>query len=233
MGAHKLSIAETKSADNAILNCLSTSLTVFFGGERVNYDSVMCYNAEDKMDKRDWLTKRLLPLLALLLVVAITVGIFYFYKNYPDRVDQLKSYGYLGAFIISLTFNASLILPTGNILILSVLGAVLPSAIVVGLVGGAGAAIGEITGYMAGYSGRGIAQRSKMYERVEGWMRRWGALTILIMSIVPFIFDLAGIAAGVLRFSFWKFLLLCWLGRTILYIGVALAGAWGWEAVLP
>ncbi len=173
MGAHKLSIAETKSADNAILNCLSTSLTVFFGGERVNYDSVMCYNAEDKMDKRDWLTKRFLPLLALLLVVAITVGIFYFYKNYPDRVDQLKSYGYLGAFIISLTFNASLILPTGNILILSVLGAVLPSATVVGLVGGAGAAIGEITGYMAGYSGRGLAQRSKMYNRVEGWMRRW------------------------------------------------------------
>jgi membrane protein YqaA with SNARE-associated domain len=193
----------------------------------------MCYNAEDKMNKRDWLKKKFIPLLALFLVIAITVGIFYFYKNYPDRVDQLKSYGYLGAFIISLTFNASLILPTGNILILSVLGAVLPSPIVVGLVGGAGAAIGEITGYMAGYSGRGIAQRSKMYERVEGWMRRWGALTILIMSVVPFIFDLAGIAAGVLRFSFWKFLLLCWLGRTILYIGVALAGAWGWEAVLP
>ena len=193
----------------------------------------MCYNVEDKMDRRDWLKKRFLPILALLLVIAITVGIFYFYKSYPGRVDQLKSYGYLGAFIISLTFNATLILPTGNILILSVLGAVLPSAIVVGLVGGAGAAIGEITGYMAGYSGRGLAQRSRMYQRVEGWMRRWGAPTILVMSVVPFVFDLAGIAAGVLRFSFWKFFLLCWLGRTILYIGVALAGAWGWEAVLP
>ncbi len=193
----------------------------------------MCYNAEDKMDKRDWLKKRFLPILALLLVIAITLGIFYFYKSYPGRIDQLKSYGYLGAFLISLTFNASLILPTGNILILSVLGAVLPSALLVGLVGGAGAAIGEITGYMAGYSGRGLAQRSKMYQRVEGWMRRWGALTILVMSVVPLVFDLAGIAAGVLRFPFWKFLLLCWLGRTILYIGVALAGAWGWEAVLP
>lgn len=193
----------------------------------------MCYNAEEKMDKRDWLKKRFLPILALLLVIAITLGIFYFYKSYPGRIDQLKSYGYLGAFLISLTFNASLILPTGNILILSVLGAVLPSALLVGLVGGAGAAIGEITGYMAGYSGRGLAQRSKMYQRVEGWMRRWGALTILVMSVVPLVFDLAGIAAGVLRFPFWKFLLLCWLGRTILYIGVALAGAWGWEAVLP
>ena len=192
----------------------------------------MCYNAEDKMDKRDWLKKKFLPLLALLLVIAITIGIFYFYQSHPDSIDQLKGYGYLGAFVISLTFNASLILPTGNILILSVLGAVLPSAILVGLVGGAGATLGEITGYVAGYSGRGIAQKSEMYQRVEGWMRRWGALTILIMSIVPFVFDLAGIAAGVLRFSFWKFLLLCWLGRTILYIVVALAGAWGWEALL-
>ena len=193
----------------------------------------MCYNAEDKMDKRDWLKKKFRPLLALLLVIAITIGIFYFYQSHPDSIDQLKGYGYLGAFVISLTFNASLILPTGNILILSVLGAVLPSAILVGLVGGAGATLGEITGYVAGYSGRGIAQKSEMYQRVEGWMRRWGALTILIMSIVPFVFDLAGIAAGVLRFSFWKFLLLCWLGRTILYIGVALAGGWGWEMVLP
>ena len=179
------------------------------------------------------LKKRFIPLLALLLVIAITAGIFYFYKQDPDIVERFKSYGYLGAFLISLTFNATLILPAGNILVLSVLGAVLPSAVVVGLVGGAGAAIGEITGYMAGYSGRGLAQRSKMYNRVEGWMRRWGTLTIFIMSVVPFIFDLAGIAAGVLRFPFWKFFLLCWLGRTLLYIGAALAGAWGWEAVLP
>ncbi|MFC1860459.1 YqaA family protein [Chloroflexota bacterium] len=183
--------------------------------------------------ERNQIRKRVLPLLALLLVVAITAGIFYFYRSYPDRIDQLKGYGYLGAFIISLTFNATLILPAGNILVLSVLGAVLPSAVVVGLVGGAGAAIGEITGYMAGYSGRGLAQRSRMYNRVEGWMRRWGTLTVLVMSMVPFVFDLVGIAAGILRFPFWKFFLLCWLGRTILYVGAALAGAWGWEAVLP
>ena len=194
---------------------------------------VMCYNAEDEMNKRDWLKKKFIPLLTLLLVIAITVGIFYFYKHYPGRVDQLKGYGYLGPFLISLTFNATVILPAGNILIISVLGAVLPSATMVGLAGGAGAAIGELTGYMAGYSGRGIAQRSKMYSRVEGWMRRWGAMTIFIMALVPFVFDLAGIAAGVLRFPFWKFFLLCWLGRTILYIGAAWVGVWGWEAMLP
>ena len=193
----------------------------------------MCYNAEDKMDKRGWLKKRFIPLLTLLLVVAITAGIIYFYRHYPDRVDQLEGYGYWGAFLISLTLNATVILPAGNILIISVFGAIPAlSPVVVGLVGGAGAAIGEISGYMAGYSGRGLAQRSKMYNRVEGWMRKWGTLTIFIMALVPFVFDLAGIAAGVLRFPFWKFFLLCWLGRTLLYIGAALVGAWGWEAVL-
>ena len=191
----------------------------------------MCYNTEDEMDKKGWLKRNFIPLLTLLLVIAITVGIFYFYKNHPGIIGQLKRYGYLGVFLISLTFNATLLLPAGNILILSVVGAVLPSAIVVGLVGGTGAAIGEITGYMAGYSGRGLAERSGMYNRVEGWMRRWGTLTILIMSLVPFVFDLAGIAASVLRFPFWKFFLLCLLGRTLLYVGAALAGAWGWEAI--
>ena len=183
------------------------------------------------MNRRGWIKKNFIPLLALLLVIIITVGIFCFYRH-PNVMEKLEGYGYLGTFLISLTFNATLILPAGNILILSVLGAVLPSAILVGLVGGVGAAIGELTGYMAGYSGRGLAQRSRMYKRVESWMRRWGTLTIFATSMVPFVFDLTGIAAGVLRFPFWKFFLMCWLGRTLLYVGVALAGAWGWGAVL-
>ena len=204
----------------------------------------MCYNAtEDKMSqiinyikqsvRGKRLRKKLIPLLILLVVIAIWAGIFYFYQHYPGRFDELRGYGYLGAFLLSLLFNATVVLPMGAIGVVIALGAVLPLPAVVGLAGGIGAAIGEITGYMAGYSGRGIARRSQMYSRVEGWVRRWGAIAIFIFSIVPFAFDLVGIAAGILRFPFWKFFLLCWLGRTILYIGAALAGAWGWEAVLP
>ncbi len=175
--------------------------------------------------------KKIIPLLILLLVIAITVGIFCFYRQYPGEIEELEAYGYLGAFLISLIFNATVILPVGNVLVISTLGAILPSATIVGLAGGAGAAIGEITGYMVGYSGRGVAERSKMYERVEGWIRRWGTVVIFIFALVPFIFDLAAIAAGVLRFPFWKFLLLCWLGRTIAYIVVAFIGAWSWVIV--
>jgi len=192
----------------------------------------MCYNVQSKMDKRDRLKKRFIPLLTLLLVIAIMAGVFYFYKNYPGRIDELKAYGYLGAFLISLLLNATVILPAGNFLVMATLGATLPSATLVGLVGGAGAAIGEITGYMVGYSGRAIVQRQGMYVRLEAWVKKWGAWAIFILSLAPFFFDLAGIAAGILRLPFWKFFIACWLGRTILYIVIALAGAWGWEAVL-
>lgn len=176
--------------------------------------------------------KKIIPFLALLLVIAITVGIFYFYRQYPGRIEQLQVYGYLGAFLISLIFNATVILPAGNVLVISTLGAILPSAILVGLAGGIGAVIGEITGYVAGYSGRGIIEKSGVYQRVEDWVKRWGALTIFTFSLLPFIFDLAAIAAGVLRFPFWKFFLLCWSGRTIAYIIVALIGTRSWIVVL-
>ena len=184
-------------------------------------------------EERDRLKNKLIPVLTLLLVIAIMVVILYFYRQTPDRVEELKAYGYLGAFLISLILNASVILPAGNFLIIAALGDALPSALLVGLVGGTGAAIGEITGYMAGYSGRAIVQRRAMYIRLERRVKKWGVLAIFVLSVVPFFFDLAGIAAGALRFPFWKFLLVCWLGRTILYISIASAGAWGWEAALP
>lgn len=183
-------------------------------------------------EKRHWLKARVLPLLVLLLVVAIVVGVFYLYRSHPEKIEELEGWGYLGAFLISVTLNATLVLPAGNFLIMAMLGAALPSATIVGLVGGLGAAIGEITGYAAGYSGQAIIQRRQIYIRLEKWVKKWGALTIFLLSAAPLFFDLAGIAAGVLRFPFWKFFVATWLGRTILYLGIAWAGAMGWEAAL-
>ena len=177
------------------------------------------------MDKQSWLKRNLIPLLTLLLVIAITFGIFFFYHHYPSKFAELENYGYLGAFLISLALNATVILPAGNFLVIFALGT-LPLPIVVGLAGGAGAAIGEITGYMAGYSGRGVVENRKLYIRLKNWVRRWGAIAIFIFSLVPFAFDLVGEVQIGVSVTFWKFLLFCWLGRTILYILIALFGAW-------
>ncbi len=103
----------------------------------------------------------------------------------------------------------------------------------VGLLGGIAAAIGETTGYIAGYSGREIVARGKMYGRVERRVKRWGAIAILLFSMVPFVFDLVGIAAGILRFPFWRFMLFCGLGRIVLYVVFVTLAALGWRAILP
>jgi membrane protein DedA with SNARE-associated domain len=180
-----------------------------------------------------WARKWLIPIVGLLLVIAISVGVYCFYRQYPGRIEQLKAYSYLGAFVISLIFNSTVVLPAGSAVILVALGLNMPfpGPIFVGLAGGSGAAVGEIMGYIAGRSGRSLLARGNMYHRVERWLERWGGLTIFIASIFPFIFDVVGIAAGALRYNFWKFLLYCWLGRMLLYAILVSLGALGLKVV--
>jgi membrane protein YqaA with SNARE-associated domain len=165
-----------------------------------------------------WLKKRFLPMAGLLLSLAIMAAIFLVYSKYPDIFKDLQDYGYLGAFIISIVLNGTLILPVSNMAVMMALGATLPMPWLVGIAGGAGAAIGEMTGYIAGRSGRGLLARNKIYYRVEGWVKKWGWIAVFVMSIVPFAFDVVGIIAGALRMPLWRFFLACWLGRTIAYV---------------
>jgi membrane protein YqaA with SNARE-associated domain len=182
--------------------------------------------------KGGWLRQRLVPILTILLVIVISVALFVITQRYPEIVDRFESYGYVGVFFISLVSNATVILPVPGILVfIPLLTAFNP--VFLGLVGAAGGVIGEITGYMAGYSGRGLVQRSKMYGRVEGWMKRWGIWVVFAFAVAPFLLlDVAGMVAGALRFPLWKFLLVAWVGKSIKYVGLALAAAWGWELLL-
>ena len=184
------------------------------------------------IEKRSWLRRNLFSVLSISFVVVLSASLYIIWRLDPDMIRSLRSYGYPGAFLISLLFNATIILPVGNVFVLAALGAALPMPWLVGVAAGLGAAIGECTGYMAGYSESKAAERSKIYQRVEVWMKRWGSLTIFLMSLAPLFFDVAGLAAGALRFSFKKFIFWTWLGRTIFYIGVAYAGLFGWGALL-
>ena len=104
--------------------------------------------------------------------------------------------------------------------------------ILVGLTGAAGGAIGELSGYVLDYSGTAFIRNTRLYLKAEDWMKRLGSVAIFLFALVPFLhFDLAGIAAGVLRFPIWKFLIACGLGKAILYTGLAFASHWGWDFV--
>lgn len=164
---------------------------------------------------------RFLRLLALLLVVTATVvGVLW-----RGRLGRFVAYGYPGIFLISLAANATVIFPAPSLALVFALGGVL-NPVLVGLAAGLGETLGELTGYLAGYSGQTVIENREIYERLHGWMRRYGWVTIFFLSVFPNpFFDLAGIAAGVLRFPVGYFLLSCWLGKTLKTIIFALAGA--------
>ncbi|MGD0172983.1 MAG: VTT domain-containing protein [Anaerolineales bacterium] len=171
------------------------------------------------------LRKRIVPILsragAFLFAVAITVGIYVFRDNFR----HLASLGYIGIFLLSILANATIILPAPGVAFVFGMGAVF-NPFFVALAAGAGAAIGELSGYIAGYSGQAIIQRSRYEQQLEGWMRKYGGRTILVLAFIPNpLFDIAGMIAGVLKMPLWKFLLFCWIGKTLKMFLFAYAGS--------
>jgi len=82
------------------------------------------------------------------------------------------------------------------------------------LAAGAGAAIGELSGYLAGVSGQIFLQNTEREQKVQAWMQKNGAWTILVLAFIPNpLFDIAGIVAGSMNVPLWKFLLLCSIGK--------------------
>ncbi len=178
-----------------------------------------------------WLKKRIVPISGLLGTIVLVAVIGYIYFKHPGFFDKLKSYGYLGVFIISVFLNATVIVPVSNMTVIFAMGATLPAPWLVGIVGGLAAGIGELTGYLAGRSGRNILAKNKVYVRVEVWVKKRGWIAVFILSIFPFVFDIVGIIAGAMRMPVWRFFVATWLGRTIIYITVAYLGHYGLQAL--
>ncbi len=168
-----------------------------------------------------WVRRLLLPVVAFALAIAVTAVLFV----YRDSVSELGNAGYLGSFFVSLAANGTVILPMPGVLPLFVLGMTF-NPWLIGVTAGAGGAIGELTGYAAGFSGRRILRNNPAYIRAVGWVRKWGIWVLFLFTVTPLPVDVVGIAAGALRFPIWKFLLVCFLGKAIFYTGVALAGRW-------
>jgi len=160
-----------------------------------------------------------------LALIALTVVLTVLIIAARDVLSALPHYGYPGIFLVSLLGNATIFFPAPSLAFVFAMGSAL-NPVVVGLVAGLGEALGEITGYLAGYGGRMVIENRELYGRLEAGMKRYGLWVILALSIFPNpTFDLAGIAAGALRFPFWSFLLTCWVGKTIKTVTVALIGA--------
>jgi membrane protein YqaA with SNARE-associated domain len=157
---------------------------------------------------------------ATLIAIGITVGIILA----RDYIKRFAVYGYPGVFLVSLLGNATIILPAPSYAIVFAVGGAL-NPLAVGIVAGLGAALGEMTGYLAGIGGRAVIEERAIYQRFESWIRKGGILVIFLLAVIPNpAFDVGGMVAGALKMPVWHFLLAAWAGKGIRFALLALSG---------
>jgi len=159
------------------------------------------------------------------IAIALLIGIAVLLLS--DQLKALESYGYAGAFVISLLSSATLFFPAPGWALVIAMGRYLdPFAL--GIAAGVGSAIGELTGYVAGDGARDILDRRfKEGKAFHDLVARYGAWGIFALALIPNpLFDIAGIAAGALKIKWWKYLIACAAGRIMRYFMLALLGQW-------
>lgn len=173
----------------------------------------------------------LLRILALAGVITLT-GLLFLFR---EQVQKLQHLGYLGIFLISIAANATIIIPLPGVALTTAMGAIF-NPLGVAVAAGLGAALGELSGYLAGFSGQAVVEQASSYQRLINWMQanpRLSLLAILILAFIPNpLFDLAGMTAGAMRIPAWKFLLACALGKILKMAVFAFAGAYSVDWML-
>lgn len=178
---------------------------------------------------------------ALLLFGALVPGIVLLFN--PDLTDGLEGFGYFGVFLTNLASTATLFIPvpglTGAAQLLIIREgdrAAMPW--LVGVAGGAGMAVGEVTAYYAGFLGAELARGREMpgprrlreaAARVVGWvdwlMDHWGMATLFVLAAIPNpVFEVAGITAGSVRMPMKRFFPAVTAGKIVRGILLAYLG---------
>ncbi|MDK1028979.1 MAG: VTT domain-containing protein [Anaerolineae bacterium] len=163
------------------------------------------------LKKKSKLSTKFLRFVALLIVVAITIFIF----SIRDRIEQFSAFGYPGIFIVALLANATVFLPAPGVAVVFASGSIF-NPLGVAFAAGTGGAIGELSGYLAGFSGQAVVEKTAIYDRIFPWINKYGLWTVLVLSAIPNpFFDIAGVASGIAKIPILRFLFACWIGQLI------------------
>ena len=144
----------------------------------------------------------------------------------------VSTYGYTGAFIISIFGNFTIFFPVPFILTIYAFGSTL-NPLILGLVSGLGSTLGEFSAYLIGRGGRRVVDE-KYGERLESTKRliqRYGVAIIFLFAVLPLPDDLILIPLGMLRYSLRKAMIAMFVGKTIMCTAVAYAGRYSYSFI--
>ncbi len=169
--------------------------------------------------KRNWLRIGL-----LICMVLLTAYLF----SLRGDVAGLERYGYPGILVLNLLASGTILMPAPGAMSTFAFGGVF-HPMWVGVWAGVGAALGELSGYAAGFSGRAVVENNGVYEKVVARLERHkgkiGVVLFMAAAVPNPLFDVVGIAAGVLRIRIARFLVAVILGNIVKMLLFAYAGS--------
>jgi membrane protein YqaA with SNARE-associated domain len=149
-----------------------------------------------------------------------------------------QSWGYLGAFAIGVLSSFTLFIPSPAFMAVLLLAPFM-NPILLGIAAGFGSAVGEITGYGAGFVIEKLAEKKrkalkKQLAMVERWFQRHHPdLVIFVFSVTPLMpIDALGIFCGAIRYPVKRFFIMVLIGKLIKYIALALIGFYALSWIL-
>ena len=181
------------------------------------------------MDHAPKSTRGKITFATVLILIVLAPSLALLYLSVTAGQEATESWfgdlGYAGIFLANLAGSATLFIPVpaltaaAQALIVSAAGTLSPFW--VGVLGGLGMAVGEVTAYVAGMAASVIAKEeeftppsrlqpliTKLTRWIDWLMDHYGMPTLFVLAIIPNpIFEIAGWTAGATRYPFWKFML--------------------------
>ncbi len=168
-----------------------------------------------------------------ILALVVVVGLSAFLFTMRHRAQELAAYGYPGIFLLALLANATVLFPAPGLMVVFTMGSIF-NPLGVALAAGTGGAIGEMSGYLAGWSGQAVIERMDVYQKVAPYIHKYGLFAIFVLALIPNpTFDVVGIAAGALKIPFWRFFITVWLALLIKMFVFAIVGSYSINWLFP
>jgi len=145
-------------------------------------------------------------------------------------MELVTVYGYVGAFLVCILGNISIFIPIPFALIVYAFGSTL-NPLLLGIVSGLGSTIGEMVSYFLGWGGRKIIESryGSRLDAVKKLVGRYGALSVFLIALLPVPDDLLLIPLGMMKYDIKKTFIAMLLGKTLMCISLAYAGAFSFS----
>jgi membrane protein DedA with SNARE-associated domain len=192
------------------------------------------------LEEKPWL-KLVIGIPVAALALLFTVGALILPLVGVDE-DTLGEFGYFGIFAANFLGTSTVFIPvpglTAAAQALIVDEASERNFILVGLAGGLGMGLGEVTAYLVGLGGGRVARGRELggpawfkntAQRAAHWvnqlMSKHGTITLFTLSAIPNpVFEFAGITAGAIQFDFRRFMVAVTAGKIVRGLVLAAIG---------